>query len=79
MKSEGFLHVPNDCFYLHCCQLQHLQEDLVYNYYYRIDRIDCTDFKDKEAMDYESDCVFKVDEHGFFISWKSDSKVNETK
>ena len=32
--------------------------------------------QDKETADYESDCLFKVDDYGFFISWKSDSKVS---
>lgn len=33
-------------------------------------------FEDKETTEYEPNCMFKVDEYGFFISWKSDGKVN---
>ncbi|XP_046752593.1 1-phosphatidylinositol 4,5-bisphosphate phosphodiesterase-like [Diprion similis] len=31
-------------------------------------------FEDKENTEYEPDCLFKVDEYGFFIYWKSDGK-----
>ncbi|KAF7391274.1 hypothetical protein V1477_008936 [Vespula maculifrons] len=31
-------------------------------------------FEDKETTEYEPNCMFKVDEYGFFISWKSDGK-----
>lgn len=32
-------------------------------------------FEDKETTEYEPNCLFKVDEYGFFIYWKSDGKV----
>ncbi|XP_003490030.1 1-phosphatidylinositol 4,5-bisphosphate phosphodiesterase [Bombus impatiens] len=31
-------------------------------------------FEDKENTEYEPNCLFKVDEYGFFIYWKSDGK-----
>lgn len=31
--------------------------------------------EEKETFDFEPDCTFKIDECGFFISWKSDGKV----
>ncbi|KMQ95644.1 1-phosphatidylinositol- -bisphosphate phosphodiesterase [Lasius niger] len=31
-------------------------------------------FEDKETTEYEPNCLFKVDEYGFFIYWKSDGK-----
>ncbi|XP_020283715.1 1-phosphatidylinositol 4,5-bisphosphate phosphodiesterase-like [Pseudomyrmex gracilis] len=31
-------------------------------------------FEDKESTEYEPNCLFKVDEYGFFIYWKSDGK-----
>lgn len=31
--------------------------------------------EEKETVDYEPDCKFFVDDDGFFISWKSDSRV----
>lgn len=31
--------------------------------------------EDKEATEYEPNCLFKVDEYGFFIYWKSEGKV----
>ncbi|XP_017892907.1 1-phosphatidylinositol 4,5-bisphosphate phosphodiesterase-like [Ceratina calcarata] len=31
-------------------------------------------FEDKENSEYEPNCLFKVDEYGFFIYWKSDGK-----
>ena len=31
--------------------------------------------EEKESFDFEPDCVFKIDECGFFVSWKSDGKV----
>ncbi|ROT67516.1 phospholipid phospholipase C beta isoform [Penaeus vannamei] len=30
--------------------------------------------RDKESTDYEPNCVFKVDEYGFFVYWKSDGR-----
>ncbi|XP_069998669.1 1-phosphatidylinositol 4,5-bisphosphate phosphodiesterase isoform X4 [Penaeus vannamei] len=30
--------------------------------------------EDKESTDYEPNCVFKVDEYGFFVYWKSDGR-----
>lgn len=33
-------------------------------------------FEDKENTEYEPNCLFKVDEYGFFIYWKSDGKVD---
>ena len=32
--------------------------------------------EEKETFDFEPDCKFKIDECGFFISWKSEGKVN---
>ena len=32
-------------------------------------------FEDKETTEFEADCMFKVDEYGFFIYWKSEGKV----
>jgi len=32
-------------------------------------------FEDKETTEYEANCLFKVDEYGFFIYWKSNDKV----
>ena len=34
--------------------------------------------EDKENFDCEPDCKFKVDDCGFFLSWKSEGKVLET-
>lgn len=31
--------------------------------------------EEKENFDYEQDCTFKIDDCGFFISWKSEGKV----
>lgn len=31
-------------------------------------------FEDKENTEYEPDCLFKVDEFGFFVYWKSEGK-----
>ncbi|XP_024886920.1 1-phosphatidylinositol 4,5-bisphosphate phosphodiesterase-like [Temnothorax curvispinosus] len=31
-------------------------------------------FEDKETTEYEPNCLFKVDEYGFFVYWKSDGK-----
>ncbi|CAK9818631.1 1-phosphatidylinositol 4,5-bisphosphate phosphodiesterase [Anthophora plagiata] len=31
-------------------------------------------FEDKETTEYEPSCLFKVDEYGFFIYWKSEGK-----
>lgn len=31
--------------------------------------------EEKETIEYEPNCLFKVDEYGFFIYWKSDGKV----
>ncbi|CAL7933813.1 unnamed protein product [Xylocopa violacea] len=31
-------------------------------------------FEDKETTEYEPNCLFKVDEYGFFIYWKSEGK-----
>lgn len=31
--------------------------------------------EEKDSSDFEQSCLFKVDEHGFFIYWKSDSRV----
>ncbi|KAK3893424.1 hypothetical protein Pcinc_002748 [Petrolisthes cinctipes] len=30
--------------------------------------------EDKESYDYETGCTFKVDEYGFFVSWKSEGR-----
>ncbi|XP_042870429.1 1-phosphatidylinositol 4,5-bisphosphate phosphodiesterase-like isoform X3 [Penaeus japonicus] len=30
--------------------------------------------EDKESTDYEPNCLFKVDEYGFFVYWKSDGR-----
>ncbi|KAH0956604.1 hypothetical protein HN011_004935 [Eciton burchellii] len=34
-------------------------------------------FEDKETTEYEANCLFKVDEYGFFIYWKSNDKEGE--
>lgn len=34
-------------------------------------------FEDKETTEFEPSCMFKVDEYGFFIYWKSDGKDGE--
>lgn len=31
--------------------------------------------EEKDSSDFEQSCLFKVDEHGFFIYWKSDQRV----
>ena len=31
--------------------------------------------EEKDSFDFEADCTFKIDECGFFISWKSEGKV----
>ena len=31
--------------------------------------------EEKESFDFEAECKFKIDDCGFFISWKSDGKV----
>lgn len=31
--------------------------------------------EEKESFDFEPECKFKIDESGFFISWKSEGKV----
>ncbi|XP_078032507.1 1-phosphatidylinositol 4,5-bisphosphate phosphodiesterase [Augochlora pura] len=31
-------------------------------------------FEDKESTEYEPSCMFKVDEYGFFVYWKSEGK-----
>ena len=33
--------------------------------------------EEKENFDYEPDCKFKIDECGFFISWKSEGKEGD--
>lgn len=32
-------------------------------------------FEGKESNEYEKDCMFKVDNYGFFLYWKSEGKV----
>jgi hypothetical protein len=32
--------------------------------------------EEKENVDYESKCLFRVDEYGFFIYWKSEGRVS---
>jgi len=32
--------------------------------------------EEKENVEYESKCLFRVDEHGFFIYWKSEGRVS---
>ena len=32
--------------------------------------------EDKESTDFEPKCLFKVDEYGFFIYWKSEGRVS---
>jgi PH domain len=32
--------------------------------------------QEKDSFDYEPQCMFKVDEYGFFIYWKSEKKVS---
>ena len=32
-------------------------------------------FEDKDTQEFEQNCLFKVDEYGFFIYWKSEGKV----
>ncbi len=34
--------------------------------------------EEKENFDHEPGCKFKVDEDGFFVSWKSEGKVRKT-
>ena len=36
-----------------------------------------TFLQDKETTDFEPNCLFKVDEFGFFIYWKSEGRVSE--
>ena len=31
--------------------------------------------EEKDNFDFEPDCTFKIDDCGFFISWKSEGKV----
>ena len=33
--------------------------------------------EEKDSSDFEPGCLFKVDEYGFFIYWKSDPRVCE--
>lgn len=33
-------------------------------------------FEDKDSTDLEPSCLFKVDEYGFFIYWKSEGRVS---
>ena len=33
--------------------------------------------QDKETSDLEPKCLFKVDEYGFFVYWKSDQRVSD--
>ena len=33
-------------------------------------------FEDKESSEFEQNCLFRVDEYGFFIYWKSEGKVS---
>lgn len=32
--------------------------------------------EEKENVDYEAKCLFRVDEYGFFIYWKSEGRVS---
>lgn len=32
-------------------------------------------YEDKDNTEFEADCMFKVDEYGFFVYWKSEGKV----
>ena len=32
--------------------------------------------EENQNFDFEAECKFKIDECGFFISWKSEGKVN---
>lgn len=32
--------------------------------------------EEKDSSDVEQNCMFKVDEYGFFIYWKGDQRVN---
>jgi hypothetical protein len=32
--------------------------------------------EEKENVEYESKCLFRVDEYGFFIYWKSEARVS---
>lgn len=32
-------------------------------------------YEDKDNTEHEPNCLFKVDEYGFFIYWKSEGKV----
>lgn len=32
--------------------------------------------EEKDSSDYEQSCMFKVDEYGFFIYWKSEQRVS---
>jgi hypothetical protein len=32
--------------------------------------------EEKENIEYESKCLFRVDEYGFFIYWKSEARVS---
>ena len=34
--------------------------------------------EENQNFDFEAECKFKIDECGFFISWKSEGKVNLT-
>lgn len=31
--------------------------------------------EEKDSNDYEQNCLFKVDEYGFFIYWKGEQRV----
>ncbi len=42
----------------------------------RVDKV-FSSLQEKETVDYEPDCTFVVDDCGFFISWKSDSRVKK--
>lgn len=35
--------------------------------------------KDTKDNDFEKDAMFKVDEYGFFLYWKSDGRVSDDK
>jgi phosphatidylinositol phospholipase C beta len=35
--------------------------------------------EEKENVEYESKCLFRVDEYGFFIYWKSEGRVSTHK
>lgn len=34
-------------------------------------------FEDKDNTEFEASCLFKVDEYGFFMYWKSEGKVKQ--